>query len=31
MPATFQVGNRVLISKESAAAWRHKRDTVATV
>ena len=25
MPTTFQVGSRVLISKEAAAAWRHER------
>jgi hypothetical protein len=26
MPRTFSVGTRVLISKESAAAWRRERE-----
>jgi hypothetical protein len=26
MPVTFSVGNRVLISRESATAWRRKRE-----
>jgi hypothetical protein len=26
MPRTFNVGTRVLISKEAAAAWRHQRE-----
>jgi hypothetical protein len=26
MPRTFNVGTRVLISKEAAAAWRHERE-----
>jgi hypothetical protein len=29
MPATFNVGTRVLISKEAAAAWRRAREAVA--
>ncbi len=29
MPRTFNVGTRVLISKESAAAWRRERETAA--
>ncbi|MHC2522785.1 hypothetical protein ACMA5K_22130 [Bradyrhizobium diazoefficiens] len=29
MPRTFNVGTRVLISKEAAAAWRHKRERAA--
>ena len=31
MPATFNVGTRVLISKESAAAWRRERETVSQI
>jgi hypothetical protein len=27
MPATFNVGNRVLISREAAAAWRRERES----
>ena len=27
MPVTFNVGTRVLISREAAAAWRRKRET----
>ncbi|WP_025037035.1 hypothetical protein [Bradyrhizobium sp. DOA9] len=30
MPATFKVGNRVLISRESAAAWRRAREAANT-
>jgi len=30
MPATFNVGTRVLISKEAAAAWRREREKAAT-
>jgi hypothetical protein len=26
MPVTFNVGSRVLISREAAAAWRHARE-----
>ena len=26
MPVTFNVGTRVLISREAAAAWRHARE-----
>jgi len=26
MPITFKIGNRVLISKEAAAAWRRERE-----
>jgi hypothetical protein len=29
MPATFNIGARVLISKEAAAAWRRERETAA--
>jgi hypothetical protein len=29
MPATFNVGTRVLISKEAAAAWRRGREKAA--
>ena len=29
MPATFNVGARVLISREAAAAWRRKREKAA--
>jgi hypothetical protein len=29
MPATFNVGTRVLISKEAAAAWRLERENAA--
>ncbi|MCK1671184.1 hypothetical protein [Bradyrhizobium sp. 150] len=29
MPATFNVGRRVLISREAAAAWRRARENVA--
>jgi len=29
MPATFKVGNRVLISCEAAKAWRRKREAAA--
>jgi hypothetical protein len=29
MPATFNVGTRVLISREAAAAWRRERENVA--
>lgn len=29
MPHTFNVGTRVLISKESAAAWRREREQAA--
>ena len=29
MPRTFNVGTRVLISKEAAAAWRRERETAA--
>jgi hypothetical protein len=29
MPRTFNVGTRVLISKEAAAAWRRQREQVA--
>jgi hypothetical protein len=29
MPMTFNVGTRVLISKEAAAAWRRERETAA--
>lgn len=29
MPRTFNVGTRVLISKEAAAAWRRKRERAA--
>jgi hypothetical protein len=29
MPATFNVGTRVLISRESAAAWRRDRENAA--
>ena len=29
MPATFNVGTRVLISKEAAAAWRREREHAA--
>jgi hypothetical protein len=29
MPATFNVGTRVLISREAAAAWRRARETAA--
>jgi hypothetical protein len=28
MPATFRVGARVLISAESAAAWRREREAI---
>jgi hypothetical protein len=31
MPVEFRVGTRVLISKESAAAWRREREKVAMV
>jgi hypothetical protein len=27
MPVTFNVGTRVLISREAAAAWRRARET----
>lgn len=29
MPRTFNVGTRVLISKEAAAAWRRERENAA--
>jgi hypothetical protein len=29
MPATFRIGTRVLISRESAAAWRRERERAA--
>jgi hypothetical protein len=29
MPVTFRVGNRVLISREAAAAWRRQREEAA--
>jgi hypothetical protein len=29
MPVTFNVGSRVLISREAAAAWRRERETAA--
>ena len=29
MPVTFRVGSRVLISRESAAAWRRARENAA--
>jgi len=29
MPATFNIGARVLISEEAAAAWRRERETAA--
>jgi hypothetical protein len=29
MPATFRIGSRVLISRESAAAWRRAREAAA--
>ena len=29
MPVTFNVGTRVLISREAAAAWRRERETAA--
>lgn len=29
MPVTFNIGTRVLISKEAAAAWRRERETAA--
>jgi hypothetical protein len=29
MPATFNVGTRVLISREAAAAWRRARENAA--
>ncbi|SIO44170.1 hypothetical protein SAMN05443247_05416 [Bradyrhizobium erythrophlei] len=29
MPVTFNVGTRVLISKEAAAAWRREREQAA--
>jgi hypothetical protein len=29
MPVTFNVGARVLISREAAAAWRHARENAA--
>ena len=29
MPATFNVGNRRLISREAAAAWRREREQAA--
>ena len=29
MPVTFNVGTRVLISKEAAAAWRRERENAA--
>jgi len=29
MPRTFNVGTRVLISKEAAAAWRREREQAA--
>jgi hypothetical protein len=29
MPATFNVGTRVLISKEAAATWRREREKAA--
>ena len=29
MPATFNVGTRVLISREAAAAWRRERENAA--
>ncbi|TYL72061.1 hypothetical protein [Bradyrhizobium cytisi] len=29
MPLTFNVGTRVLISREAAAAWRRERETAA--
>ena len=31
MPSTFNVGTRVLISKEAAAAWRRQREQAAQV
>jgi hypothetical protein len=31
MPVTFNVGTRVLISKEAAAAWRRERENAAQV
>jgi hypothetical protein len=31
MPVTFNVGTRVLISREAAAAWRRARETAAQV
>ena len=30
MPRTFNVGTRVLISKEAAAAWRRQREQAAS-
>jgi len=30
MPATFNVGTRVLISREAAAAWRRDREAAAS-
>ena len=30
MPATFNVGTRVLISREAAAAWRRERENAAS-
>ena len=30
MPRTFNVGTRVLISKESAVAWRREREAAST-
>jgi hypothetical protein len=29
MPRTFNVGTRVLISREAATAWRRERETAA--
>lgn len=29
MPATFRIGARVLISRETAAAWRREREATA--
>jgi len=29
MPVTFRIGSRVLISRESAAAWRRARENAA--
>jgi len=31
MPVTFRVGNRVLISREAAAAWRREREKATAV
>lgn len=30
MPKTFNIGTRVLISKEAAAEWRHEQEEKAT-